>query len=392
LYSAGRGCPIWKSRYNDGADGPSAIRERATLIRVPVELGSRSYSIEVGYGLLGRLGATLSGLCRGRSALIVADEEVARRYLKTAVDSLAAAGFEAASVVVPPGEGTKSLAWAGRLYDALVERNFDRQSVVVALGGGVVGDLAGFVAATYARGIGFFQVPTTLLAMVDASVGGKVAVDHPKAKNMIGAFHQPLGVACDLATLATLPDREYRCGLAEVVKYGVIMDEDFFAELERSAAAILAREPSCVERIVSRSCELKAQVVQEDELETTGRRAILNYGHTFAHAFETAAGYEDLRHGEAVAIGMICAGRLARRLGRVDAAFCDRQERLWNALGLPTRVPAGLAEVDLASIMRRDKKAQSGRLRFVLPSRMGKVELADGVEEALVRDVVRECA
>lgn len=362
------------------------------MIRVPVSLGSRSYAIEVGYGLLERVGSILSGLSRGSAVLVVADEEVGRRYLKTALASLSGAGFEAASACVPPGEGTKTLAWAGRLYDELVERNFDRRSVVVALGGGVVGDLAGFVAATYARGIGFFQVPTTLLAMVDASVGGKVAVDHPKAKNMIGAFHQPLGVACDLATLASLPDRDYRCGLAETVKYGAIMDGDFFAELERSAAPILAREPGCVERIVARSCELKAQVVQEDEFETTGRRAILNYGHTFAHAFETAAGYEDLRHGEAVAIGMICAGRLARRLGRVDAAFCDRQESLWNALGLPTRVPAELAEVDLVAIMRRDKKAQSGRLRFVLPSRMGHVELVDGVEEALVRDVVRECA
>lgn len=361
------------------------------MIRVPVRLGRRNYWIDTGPDLLGQIGATLSGLAKGRQALVVTDEEVGRLYSARVVESMRSKGFDADLAVVPPGESTKSIEWASRLYDRLVEKNADRQTVVVALGGGVVGDLAGFVAATFARGIPFVQAPTTLLAMVDASVGGKVAVDHPKAKNLIGAFHQPRAVICDLTTLGTLPDREYRCGLAEVVKYGVIMDESFFSEIEKRAEDVNARQSSIVERIVVRSCELKARVVEEDEFETTGRRAILNYGHTFAHAFETAAGYEEIKHGEAVAMGMICAGRLAQRLGRVDQGFHVRQEELWSRLGLPTRVPASVAGKDLVSIMRRDKKSVAGQLRFILPTRIGDVGAVDSVDEQLVRETIDGC-
>lgn len=358
------------------------------MIRVPVRLSSRSYDIDIGHGLLKDLGDRVAKLTLGRQALVVTDENVGKNYASPVLASLRECGFDTGLALLPPGEATKSLEVASRLYDQLIDANADRDSIVVALGGGVIGDLAGFVAATFARGISFVQVPTTLLAMVDASVGGKVAVDHPKSKNSIGAFHQPLAVVCDLDTLATLPDREYRCGLAEVVKYGVIMDADFFREIENQADAIVARDSHAVERLVARSCELKALVVEADEFEKTGRRAILNYGHTFAHAFETASQYEDLPHGEAVAIGMICAGRLARRLGSVDDAFCSRQESLWKKLGLPTVVSANLASADLVPIMRRDKKSRHGRLRFVLPKRMGEVEIVDAVDEQMVREVI----
>lgn len=359
---------------------------------VSVQLGPRSYDIHVGRGLLDSLGSTLSKLTGGRYALVVTDESVVPHYGERARKSLMEAGFQTDQAVMPPGESTKSLAHLSSLFDLLVDRHADRRSVVVALGGGVIGDLAGFAAATYARGIPFFQVPTTLLSMVDSSVGGKVAVDHPRAKNMIGAFHQPLGVIADTELLETLPERQYRCGLAEVVKYGVIMDAEFFKFLERSAEAINRHEAETVSKIVAHSCRLKADVVEEDEFETTGRRAILNYGHTFAHAFETSSDYEELQHGEAVAIGMICAAHLAEKLGRIDDSLNRRQRSLWKKMGLPTVVPKQLLDVDLISVMRRDKKSQGGKLRFVLPSRLGHVDLVDNIDEDLVRQVIRETA
>lgn len=359
---------------------------------VPVRLGERSYEIHIGAGLLKELGPIVAHSVAargiGRQVLIVTDQNVGPLYGEQAQASFSAAGFAASLETLPAGEQTKTLDFASRLYDRLVEMRADRKSLVVALGGGVIGDLAGFVAATFARGVGFVQVPTTLLAMVDASVGGKVAVDHPKAKNMIGAFHQPLTVVCDLDGLSSLPPREYVCGLAEVVKHGVILDAELFDFCEAQADAIRRRDPSAVGRLVSESCRIKAGVVEQDERETTGLRAVLNYGHTFAHAFETAGGYQDLKHGEAVAIGMICAAELARRLGMVGRDFCDRQLALWRRLDLPTTIPPDLAQFDLVSIMHLDKKAQGGKLRFVLPTRIGAVELVDGVPESLVREVL----
>jgi 3-dehydroquinate synthase len=292
------------------------------------------------------------------------------------------------TVSLPPGEATKSLASAAHLYDALADWPADRQTVVVAVGGGVVGDLAGFVAATYNRGLALVMVPTTLLAMVDSSVGGKVGVNHPKGKNLIGAFHQPLGVWIDTATLETLPEREYRSGLAEAVKYGVILDAEFFAYLEAHAEAILKRDPKAVETIVARSCRLKADVVEKDEREETGLRMVLNYGHTFAHAFETVGGYGAWLHGEAVAAGMVCASRLAERRGLIGPEITERQVRMLEQFQLPV-APLPAWDVDrLVACMYRDKKAQGGRLRFVLPTQLGAVSTFDDLPEALVREVL----
>lgn len=363
---------------------------------VPVNLSERSYAIHVGHGILGKLGPLLAEkfgkAVAGQQAFVVTDETVGPHYAAVATESLVTSGFIAAVATLPPGEGTKSLRHAEGLYDWLIDYKADRRSTIVALGGGVIGDLAGFVAATYARGIAFVQVPTTLLAMVDASVGGKVAVDHPKAKNIIGAFHQPALVCCDLSLLATLPDRQYRCGLAEIVKHGVILDAKLFEYIETNAEQIAAREPGAIQHLVVESCRIKAAVVERDEHETTGLRAKLNYGHTFAHALETAAGYAKLEHGEAVAIGMICAGLMAQRLGLVDEAFCRRQEELWRRLSLPTRLDPELLNHDLVEIMRRDKKAQAGKLRFILPTAMGAVELFDNIDESLVTDVLHRSA
>jgi 3-dehydroquinate synthase len=259
----------------------------------------------------------------------------------------------------------------------------------VPVGGGVVGDLTGFVASTYARGLPLLMVPTTLLAMVDSSVGGKVAVNHPRAKNMIGAFHQPIGVWIDTATLNTLPDREYRSGLAEVVKYGVIMDAEFFTWLETNAPTIASREAEAVRHIVQHSCRLKADVVEMDEREETGLRVILNYGHTFAHAFETAAGYGTWLHGEAVATGMMCAAKLAQRRGLIGPDILQRQMRLLQAFGLPL-APQRWPIDEMLATMRTDKKAVAGKMRFILPRRLGEVALYDDVPEADVRQVLQE--
>jgi 3-dehydroquinate synthase len=273
------------------------------------------------------------------------------------------------------------------LWENLFDLGTDRKSVVVAVGGGVIGDLAGFVAATFARGIGFIQVPTTLLAQVDSSVGGKVGINLPGAKNMVGAFWQPLGVLIDTDVLNTLPEREYRAGLAEVVKYGVILDADFFAYLEDHVDQLNARDAEVLQQVAARSCQLKAAVVAADERETTGLRAVLNYGHTFCHAIEAVTGYGEYLHGEAVAIGMLCASRLAESLGRIDTEVTRRQLDLLTSLGLPSSVP----DVDhdrLLEAMQRDKKVEHGKLRFVLPSRMGHVELAADVSPELARDAL----
>jgi 3-dehydroquinate synthase len=261
--------------------------------------------------------------------------------------------------------------------------------LVVAVGGGVMGDLAGFVAATYARGLPLLMVPTTLLAMVDSSVGGKVGVNLRQAKNLIGAFHQPVGVWIDTATLATLPDREYRSGLAEVVKYGVILDAEFFAYLEMHADAILERDPLMVRYIIGRCCRLKADVVERDEREETGLRMVLNYGHTFAHAFETVGGYGTWLHGEAVAAGMACASALAEKQGLISAEVTQRQVRLLRRFGLPT-APEAWPIDNLIEAMRSDKKSLDGRLRFVLPRRLGEVALVDQVSDGAVRGVLQE--
>ncbi|MEI7702728.1 MAG: 3-dehydroquinate synthase [Planctomycetia bacterium] len=362
---------------------------------VPVDLGARSYQIEIGSGALsfaGEIFAAWPGLnaLQGLRMLLIADEALLQSHAKTLQDSLSGRVDEIQLATVPSGEASKSWGQTQKLYDALVEMSADRRTVVVAVGGGVTGDLAGFVAATYARGLRFIQVPTTLLSMVDSSVGGKTGINHPRGKNLIGAFHQPVGVLIDPGTLNTLPDREYRAGLAEVVKYGVILDGVFFEYLEQHVAELNSREPGVLNHIIARSCELKAEVVREDEFETTGLRAVLNYGHTFGHAFEALAGYGELLHGEAVSIGMICASRLAEKLCRVSADVTQRQLQLLKALHLPTEVPTELQGQPDAILrcMMLDKKTESRELRFVLPDRLGHVETVRGVTADLALSVL----
>ncbi|HMF28636.1 MAG TPA: 3-dehydroquinate synthase, partial [Candidatus Cybelea sp.] len=343
---------------------------------VHVALGERSYDIEIVSGDLPNFAARLSDwLARrrlaagsGRPVLVVTDGHVCDSHAALVATSLHAAGFKIEIAVLEPGEPSKSLEAASTLYDKLVEMHADRHTPVVAVGGGVVGDVAGFVAATYARGVPFVQVPTTLLAQVDSSVGGKVGINHSRGKNLIGAFHQPIGVFLDTATLDTLPARDYRSGLAEVVKYGVILDAEFFTWLEANVAGLSGRAPGVLRHVVGRSCRLKADIVEKDEFERTGPRAVLNYGHTFAHAFEALSGYGELLHGEAVSIGMLYASRLAERLERIDAATTARQSALIEALGLPTKLPDAI-RLNAAEVIERmwlDKKTVSGRLRFVL--------------------------
>jgi 3-dehydroquinate synthase len=357
-----------------------------TTIRV--NLGDRSYDIVITEDDFAGSGSFARQRCRGTSAMVVTDKNV-ERFANGVLASLQAAGFQTSLAVLPPGEMQKSLHVGYTLYDRLADIPADRRTVVVAVGGGVIGDLAGFVAATFARGLPLFMVPTTLLAMVDSSVGGKVGVNHPKAKNLIGSFHQPIGVWIDLAALNTLPDREFRSGLAEVVKYGVILDAELFTYLESNADAILQRQPQATSHVVAHCCRLKANVVEQDEREETGLRAILNYGHTFAHAFETVAGYGHWLHGEAVSAGMICASRLAERLGLIPSEMTQRQQNLLARFGLPI-APGPWSIDELMAVMRQDKKSRDGNLRLVLPKQLGEAALLDHVEESEVRKILQE--
>ena len=350
---------------------------------VRVELGPRSYSVALGAADFGAL--VRAALPRSTNALVVSDGN-ARAHADAVRQSLEAAGVACSFALVPAGESTKCLGELATLLDALAAMPADRQTVVVAVGGGVVGDLAGFAAAVYNRGIPLVMVPTTLLAMVDSSVGGKTGINHAAGKNLVGAFHQPALVWAEPRFLDTLPAREYLSGLAEVVKYGVILDPAFFAWLEAHAEALVRRDRTAVLHVVRRSCELKAHVVAQDEREETGLRAVLNYGHTFAHAFETVGGYGAWLHGEAVSAGMCCAWKLAAKLGRVPPDV--RQAALLRRFQLPTEpLPAWSAE-ELLAVMRRDKKAAAGALRFVLPTRLGHAELV-AVPEAAVREILR---
>jgi 3-dehydroquinate synthase len=361
---------------------------------ISVPLGPRSYKVQVvsgqprGFGPFARSALDASWAGRScRRALLVTDE-----HLDPMADSLITAlrdvEIEAVPAVLPAGEATKSLDQAAVLYDRLVAIRADRHTAIVALGGGVVGDLAGFVAATYTRGLPLLMAPTSLLAQVDSSVGGKVGVNHPRAKNIIGAFHQPAGVWIDTHTLHTLPVRELRCGLAEVVKYGVILDPGFFDFLESNVEPILALDPQSIRHIVARSCQLKADVVARDEREETGLRAVLNFGHTIGHAVEAVAGYGGaFQHGEAVAVGMVAESRLAERLGWIEPAVTQRLTTLLQRFGLPVTCP-GLDPDRLLDAMTRDKKNLGGRVRFVLPRRIGQVDLTDAPSEADIRAVL----
>ncbi len=362
------------------------------VLTVPVELGDRSYRILIGHGILASFGRVLTETVPGATgALVVADENTAEQYGRSVVSTVAACGLRAELARVPAGERAKRLEQAHLLYERLYRLGADRRTVVVAVGGGVVGDLAGFVAATFARGLPFVQVPTTLLAQVDASVGGKTAVnfeapDGLVVKNLIGAFYQPALVYIDVATLKTLPHREYRSGLAEVVKYGVILDEEFFGTVEQKVAGLLERDAEALALVIARCCEIKAQVVQADEREQTGYRAILNLGHTFAHAIEALT--EDYLHGEAVAIGMVAAARTAELLGLTPRETRERLTSLLRALDLPAQFPP-LDITRVLQAMRRDKKAIGGRLRLVLPVRIGEVRVVEEVPEEVAAEAIR---
>lgn len=357
---------------------------------VNVDLGSRSYRIVVASGALASVGASLRELSVGTRAAVVSDGAVARLHGKTVVTSLESAGFAVATIEVPEGEAAKTLAVAQHCWNELLAAGLDRTSTVLALGGGAVGDVAGFAAATYMRGVNFVQLPTTVLAQVDASIGGKTAVDHPLGKNLIGAFHQPRLVVVDPAIARTLPEREFRSGLAEIVKHGIVLDAAYFAEVERDAAPLLARELAVLERIIGGSCRLKASVVERDEREAELRH-VLNYGHTIGHALEAATGYARFAHGEAVSLGIVAEARLARRLGIANDETVARQERLLEVLGLPVRA----ASIDLdpvVSAIARDKKAKDGRVPFVLAPRIGEFRLVYDAPIADVRAVIASLA
>ena len=341
---------------------------------------ARSYTIHVGDTILQDIGGLLKTDCVQR-AVIVSDQSVNATHAKTVAEALQDASITIDHLTIPSGEASKSLAEAERLWNEFARLKIDRKTAILAVGGGVIGDLTGFVAATFSRGLDFWQVPTTLVAQVDSAIGGKTGVNLPAGKNLVGAFWQPRGVVADISTLTTLPDREYVSGLAEVVKYGMILDTDFFHWLEDNALRVRDREKRSVAHIVRRSAELKTLVVERDEREITGLRACLNYGHTFAHAFETATGYGTLLHGEAVSLGMMAAASLACSMNRIDQLVVDRQQKLLETLGLPvsTTTLNGIENDDLLGIMSRDKKSIGGKLRFILPSAIGEVETVDNV-------------
>lgn len=351
-----------------------------STVTVPVELAERSYQIHIGADIGSHLPGWVSRcLPQCRHAVMMFDAQVPR-LANTVAETFTAAGLRVTHIEIPSGEQSKSLARLEELWEQMLAAHTDRGSVVVAVGGGVVGDLAGFAAASFARGLPLIQIPTTLLSQVDSSVGGKTGINLPGAKNIVGAFWQPSLVVIDTLSLTTLPRREFVSGLAEVVKYGMILLPDLFAYLESNATAILAQEPAAIAHIVAESCRAKADVVRQDERETTGLRAILNYGHTFAHALETVSGYGRLLHGEAVAIGMHMAARLAVQLGRIDGSLALRQQRLLELLELPTHYAAA-DPLELWQAMQHDKKVEHGRLRFILPDRLGHVELVAGITQ-----------
>ena len=349
-----------------------------------VELGERSYPIHIGEALIDRA-ELYAPAVRGRMAAVVTNDTVAPLYGARVAAALRAAGARAVlTITLPDGEQHKDWQTLDRIFAALLQAQADRHAVLVAVGGGVVGDMAGFAAATYQRGIAHVQVPTTLLAQVDSSVGGKTAINHALGKNMVGAFHQPEAVIADTATLATLPPREYAAGLAEVVKYGAIRDVEFFAWLEANAGALRSREAPALAHAIRRSCEIKAEVVAADERES-GVRALLNFGHTFGHAIESAAGYGRWLHGEAVAAGMALAARFSVRLGRIAPADAERLERLLARFDLPVEAK-GFAVDTWLEYMGRDKKNESGRITLILLDALGQAAVVKDAPAARLEE------
>ncbi|MDB4897068.1 MAG: 3-dehydroquinate synthase [Firmicutes bacterium] len=357
--------------------------------QVKVDLGERSYAILIERGLISKLGALVRQALPGaKRALIITDTNVAQSYGEQARAALEGVGFAVFKATVPAGEASKSLAQAYSLYSSCIKAGLERSSVIIALGGGVVGDLAGFVAATYLRGIPFVQVPTSLLAQVDSSIGGKTGVDLPEGKNLVGAFHQPSLVLADLDTLTTLPRRELAAGMAEIVKHAVIRDAGFLHYLESQADEILGLEPGVMGAVVERNCQIKGEVVAADERES-GLRAILNFGHTVGHAVEASMGFGGWLHGECVAVGMIAATAIAQEMQVLqEPELRVRLERLLQRLGLPTRLPEGVTAASLSALMMRDKKVEGGRIHWVLPVRAGEVKVTPDVTPAAVQRAI----
>ena len=367
---------------------PFPCDKASTFQQINIDLADRSYGILIGSGLLDNADS-YAGLPVAATALIVTNTFVAPLYAQRLRIALAGRFRTVLTVELPDGEASKSWETLNRIFDALLANNCDRKTVLFALGGGVVGDMTGFAAASYMRGVPFVQVPTTLLAQVDSSVGGKTAINHPLGKNMIGAFYQPQRVICDLDTLKTLPSRELSAGLAEVIKYGPIADMAFFEWIESHLDDLLAQNPAALAHAVKRSCEIKAWVVGQDERET-GLRAILNFGHTFGHAIEAGMGYGQWLHGEAVGCGLVMAARLSEALGLVDKVFVERLNTLVRRAGLPVVAPVLDAQDNAGrylSLMRVDKKSEAGEIRFVLIDGPG-LATVRGAPDALVAQVI----
>ncbi|MDJ0737704.1 MAG: 3-dehydroquinate synthase [Nostocaceae cyanobacterium] len=356
---------------------------------IKVNLPQQSYEIAIATGGLDQLGDHLSGLGLGKKILLVSNPTVFPHYGERAINSLQSAGFDVSTCILPDGEQYKNLDSLQKIYSTALENRLERSSTMVALGGGVIGDMTGFGAATWLRGINFIQVPTTLLAMVDASIGGKTGVNHPQGKNLIGAFYQPKLVLIDPEVLKTLPKREFRAGMAEVIKYGVIWDGELFHQMEEcehlDAMEYIPLE--LMDAILTRSCQAKADVVSKDEKEA-GLRAILNYGHTIGHAVESLTGYTQVIHGEAVGIGMVAAGEIAVELGMWTQEEAQRQNILIQKAGLATQLPAGLDIEAIIASLQLDKKVKAGKVRFILPTQIGVVTITDQVPADTIRKVL----
>lgn len=358
---------------------------------IDVNLPQQPYGIVIAAQGLDQLGELLNGLNLGNKVLLVSNPSIFKHYGERVRASLTSSGFEVHSCTIPAGERYKTLNTVQKIYDAALENRLERSSIMVALGGGVIGDMTGFAAATWLRGINFVQVPTTLLSMVDASIGGKTGVNHPQGKNLIGAFHQPRLVLIDPQVLNTLPVREFRAGMAEVIKYGIIWDADLFTQMEKSKRLDQLRylPADLLQAILQRSCQAKADVVSKDEKEA-GLRAILNYGHTIGHAIESLTGYRLVNHGEAVAIGMVAAGQLAAELNMWTRDDAKRQDALIQKAGLPTQLPAGVDIEAIVDALQTDKKVKAGKVRFILPTQIGTVTITDQVPSDTITQVLQQ--
>lgn len=360
---------------------------------IKVDIPGNSYEITVAPGSLDQLGEQMAGLKLGKKVLLVSNPMIFKHYGERAIASLKNASFDVVHYNLPPGERYKTLNSIQKIYDVALEHRLERSSTMVALGGGVVGDMTGFAAATWLRGINVVQVPTSLLAMVDSSVGGKTGVNHPQGKNLIGAFHQPSLVLIDPEVLKTLPTAEFRAGMAEVIKYGVIWDAELFTQLEASKHLDQLRyvKSDLINYILTHSCQAKADVVSKDEKES-GLRAILNYGHTIGHAVESLTNYRLFKHGEAVGIGMIAAGEIAVKLGLWEKSDTERQNALIKKAALPTKLPADLDITAIIDALQLDKKVKSGKVRFVLPTQIGEVKVTDEVPMDTIKQVLEKMA